>query len=138
VLADATGLDGGAGHVLAYAKVATPQWAVILDRPRSEIFGSARRSLAAELVLIGGAALIGIALLAWLIARERAEAREQRDAARRRRLRYEEEHRVATTLQRSLLSGVPLIDAVDTAARYQAGSTGLEVGGDWYDVLQRP
>ena len=94
VLADATGLDGGSGHVLAYAKVATPQWTVILDRPRSEIFGSARRNLAAELFLIGGAALIGIALLAWVIARERSEAREQRNAARRRRLRYEEEHRV--------------------------------------------
>ena len=138
VLADTTGLDGGSGHVLAYAKVPTPQWTVILDRPRSEIFGDARRNLAAELFLIGGAALIGIALLAWVIARDRSEARAQRDMARRRRLRYEEEHRVATTLQRSLLSGVQQIDAVDSAARYQAGSTGLEVGGDWYDVLQRP
>ena len=105
---------------------------------RSEIFGDARRNLAAELFLIGGAVLIGIALLAWVIARDRSEARAQRDVARRRRLRYEEEHRVATTLQRSLLSGVQQIDAVDSAARYQAGSTGLEVGGDWYDVLQRP
>jgi serine phosphatase RsbU (regulator of sigma subunit) len=42
------------------------------------------------------------------------------------------------TLQRSLLSEMPQIDAVDSAARYQAGSTGLEVGGDWYDVLRRP
>jgi serine phosphatase RsbU (regulator of sigma subunit) len=138
VLADTTGLDGNSGHVLAYARARVPQWTVILDRPRSEIFASARRSLAAELILVGGAALIGLALLAWVIARERLEAREQREAARRRRLRYEQEHRVATTLQRSLLSGVPQIDAVDSAARYQAGSTGLEVGGDWYDVLRRP
>jgi serine phosphatase RsbU (regulator of sigma subunit) len=138
VLSDTTGLDGATGHVLAYARANTPQWTVILDRPRSEIFGSARRTLASEFVLIVGAGLIGLALLAWVIARERSEARSEREVARRRRLRYEEEHRVATTLQRSLLAGVPQIDAVDSAARYQAGSTGLEVGGDWYDVLQRP
>ena len=30
------------------------------------------------------------------------------------------------------------MDGVDSAARYQAGSTGLEVGGDWFDVLRGP
>jgi serine phosphatase RsbU (regulator of sigma subunit) len=52
--------------------------------------------------------------------------------------RYEREHEVATTLQRSLLADVPAIDGVEAAARYEAGATGLEVGGDWYDVVRRP
>ncbi|HET6172755.1 MAG TPA: SpoIIE family protein phosphatase [Gaiellales bacterium] len=138
VLSDVQGLDGKPGHVVAFAHSKTPQWSVILDRPRSEIFGGARRSLGIELALIAGATLIGFAVLAWILTRLRAETRALDAQSLRRRKRYEEEHRVATTLQRSLLSEIPQIEAVDTAARYQAGSTGLEVGGDWYDVIRRP
>jgi serine phosphatase RsbU (regulator of sigma subunit)/acyl-CoA hydrolase len=138
ILSDTRGLDGDPGHVVAYARSTVPHWTVILDRSRSEIFGDARRSLVTELLLIAGATLIGLALLAWILTRARTEARALGERARRRRLRYEEEHRVAMTLQRSLLSELPRIPGVDSAGRYQAGSTGLEVGGDWYDVVQRP
>jgi serine phosphatase RsbU (regulator of sigma subunit) len=138
ILSDAPGLNGDSGHVVAYARSNVPQWSVILDRSRSEIFGDARRGLVIELVLIAGATLIGLALLAWILTRARAEARTLGERARNRRQRYEEEHRVAVTLQRSLLSELPRIPGVDSAGRYQAGSTGLEVGGDWYDVVQRP
>jgi serine phosphatase RsbU (regulator of sigma subunit) len=138
VLSDTTGLDGGSGHVVAYARSNVPQWSVILDRTRSDMFGGARRSLIIELALIAGATLVGLALLAWILTRARAEAHVLDQQARRRRKRYEEEHRVAITLQRSLLTEIPQISCIDSAARYQAGSTGLEVGGDWYDVLQRP
>ncbi|MDP9255603.1 MAG: SpoIIE family protein phosphatase [Actinomycetota bacterium] len=138
VLSDVPGLDGESGHVVAFARATVPQWSVILDRPRSEIFGDARRNLLIELALTIGAALFGLALLAWILVRARAESRALGEQARRRRLRYEQEHAVAITLQRSLLSAIPPIPNVDSAARYQAGSTGLEVGGDWYDVLERP
>jgi serine phosphatase RsbU (regulator of sigma subunit) len=138
VLSDTRGLDGDPGHVVAYARSKVPQWSVILDRPRSEIFGGARRSLVIELALIAGATLLGLALLAWILSRMRGEARALEEQARRRRIRYEEQRRVATTLQQALLSEIPRIAAIDSAARYQAGSTGLEVGGDWYDVVQRP
>ena len=51
---------------------------------------------------------------------------------------YEHEHAVAVTLQRSLLSqDLPEIDGVELLGRYQAGGAGLEVGGDWYDVIRR-
>ena len=51
----------------------------------------------------------------------------------------EREHAVAVTLQRALLAeSLPEIDSLDLAARYEAGSAGLEVGGDWYDVVVRP
>jgi serine phosphatase RsbU (regulator of sigma subunit)/anti-sigma regulatory factor (Ser/Thr protein kinase) len=51
---------------------------------------------------------------------------------------YEHEHAVAVSLQRSLLSqDLPAIEGVELLGRYQAGSAGLEVGGDWYDVVRR-
>ena len=138
VLADTKGIDGDDGHVLAFARAAVPGWTVILDRPRSEVFAAARRTLFLEIALLGGVALLDIAMLLWIFLRARADARAERERALARRQRYEQEHKVATTLQRSLLVGVPQIDAVESAARYQPGSTGLEVGGDWFDVLRRP
>ena len=51
---------------------------------------------------------------------------------------YEHEHAVAVSLQRSLLAqDLPAIDGLELLGRYQAGSAGLEVGGDWYDVVRR-
>jgi serine phosphatase RsbU (regulator of sigma subunit)/anti-sigma regulatory factor (Ser/Thr protein kinase) len=53
--------------------------------------------------------------------------------------RHEQEHDVATALQRSLLpENLPAIEGLDLAGRYSAGGVGLEVGGDWYDTLRRP
>lgn len=52
---------------------------------------------------------------------------------------YEREHRIAESLQRSLLPGrLPRILGVTVAVRYEPGGPGLEVGGDWYDVLELP
>ena len=108
-------------------------------QPRSDIFAAARRTLELEVALLGGVALLDLAILLWIF-RRAAPRGPHRERARRceRRRRYEREHQVATTLQRSLLAAVPEIDGVESAARYQAGSTGLEVGGDWFDVVRRP
>jgi PAS domain S-box-containing protein len=52
---------------------------------------------------------------------------------------YEREHRIAETLQRSLLpERLPPIEGVALAARYVPGARGAAIGGDWYDVLERP
>ena len=72
ILSDTPGLERRLGPRVAYARSNVPQWSVILDRTRSEIFGDARRSLVIELVLIAGATLIGLALLAWILTRARA------------------------------------------------------------------
>jgi len=53
--------------------------------------------------------------------------------------RAEREHRIAETLQRSLLPDrLPEIPGVRFAARYAPASADMEVGGDWYDVIQLP
>jgi len=50
--------------------------------------------------------------------------------------RYEHEHHIAETLQRSLLPDTPpRIFGLDLAVHYQPGSRGTQVGGDWYDVF---
>ncbi|MET0418196.1 MAG: SpoIIE family protein phosphatase, partial [Actinoplanes sp.] len=49
---------------------------------------------------------------------------------------YEAEHRIASTLQHSLLpQTLPRIPGAIVAGRYLAGSSEAEVGGDWYDVI---
>jgi PAS domain S-box-containing protein len=52
---------------------------------------------------------------------------------------YEREHKIAETLQRSLLpERLPQIEGIELAARYLPGVRGAAIGGDWYDVLERP
>ncbi|HET9442504.1 MAG TPA: SpoIIE family protein phosphatase, partial [Acidimicrobiales bacterium] len=50
--------------------------------------------------------------------------------------RYEQEHRIAETLQRSLLPDtLPRVPGLEVDASYRPGSIGMQVGGDWYDVF---
>jgi PAS domain S-box-containing protein len=52
---------------------------------------------------------------------------------------FEREHKIAETLQRSLLpERLPGIPGIAVAARYLPAATEAEVGGDWYDVIPIP
>ena len=52
---------------------------------------------------------------------------------------YEREHRIAETLQRSLLpERLPELPGLAVAARYRPAASEAEVGGDWYDVIPIP
>jgi serine phosphatase RsbU (regulator of sigma subunit)/anti-sigma regulatory factor (Ser/Thr protein kinase)/PAS domain-containing protein len=49
---------------------------------------------------------------------------------------YARQRTLAETLQHSLLpESLPKVPGVDSAAVYAAGGPGVEVGGDWYDVI---
>jgi PAS domain S-box-containing protein len=62
---------------------------------------------------------------------------ERRSMEQRLRSVYEREHRVAETLQRSLLPEMlPAIDGVALSARYLPAGAGTAIGGDWYDALE--
>jgi hypothetical protein len=53
--------------------------------------------------------------------------------------RYETEHRLVESLQRSiLLDRMPSLPGVALAARYLPGGGEVRVGGDWYDVIPLP
>jgi PAS domain S-box-containing protein len=54
---------------------------------------------------------------------------------------YEREHRIAETLQLSLLperDKLPKMPGLEVAARYKAAAAEAEVGGDWFDVIPTP
>jgi PAS domain S-box-containing protein len=52
---------------------------------------------------------------------------------------YEREHRIAVTLQHSLLpQELPEVPGLLVAARYLPAATEADVGGDWYDVIPTP
>jgi serine phosphatase RsbU (regulator of sigma subunit) len=49
---------------------------------------------------------------------------------------YVEQRTIAETLQHSLLpDAIPALDGLEIAVRYAPGVGGIEVGGDWYDVI---
>jgi len=49
---------------------------------------------------------------------------------------YGEQRSIAQTLQHALLpDALPQIPGVETSARYEAGEEGVDIGGDWYDVI---
>jgi PAS domain S-box-containing protein len=63
-------------------------------------------------------------------------ARQCAQALERARL-YEREHEIAVAVQRSLLPrDVAVSEEVSVVARYLPASPGLEIGGDWYDVMR--
>jgi GAF domain-containing protein/anti-sigma regulatory factor (Ser/Thr protein kinase) len=54
-----------------------------------------------------------------------------------RMLLYEREHQTAVTLQRGMLpERMPELRELTLAGRYVPGSTGVRVGGDWYDAIE--
>jgi GAF domain-containing protein/anti-sigma regulatory factor (Ser/Thr protein kinase) len=64
-------------------------------------------------------------------------AAERAALAFERMMIYEREHEIAVTLQQSVLPGrLPEIERLDVAVRYLPGRNELEVGGDWYDVIE--
>lgn len=52
---------------------------------------------------------------------------------------HDAEHELAASLQRVMLPRtVPSVPGVTTAVRYLAAGSGLQIGGDWYDVVPLP
>ncbi len=50
---------------------------------------------------------------------------------------FRREHEAALTLQRSLLpASLPEVPGLEFAARYEPAAPGIEVGGDWYEVVE--
>jgi serine phosphatase RsbU (regulator of sigma subunit) len=49
---------------------------------------------------------------------------------------YSEQRLISRTLQNALLpEALPKIPGVETGARYESGVEGIDVGGDWYDLI---
>jgi signal transduction histidine kinase/serine phosphatase RsbU (regulator of sigma subunit)/DNA-binding response OmpR family regulator len=106
------------------------------DVPADEGQGALRVPLSAleargELVLAGEAETRGVEAEAMLTQLAQVASTRLENA-----LLYEREHRVAETLQRSLLPpSLPELATGELAALYLPGSDEASVGGDWYDAF---
>jgi serine phosphatase RsbU (regulator of sigma subunit) len=87
------------------------------------------------LLLSAGAALGTVRLTQRRRDAEQLAGRLETIAIENQRL-YGEQRSIAQTLQHALLpEALPQIPGVQTSARYEAGEQGVDIGGDWYDVI---
>lgn len=92
------------------------------------------------IAIVGIALSLGAAYLTRRLLDRRNQAERlarslERIAEENRRL-YAEQRTIAQTLQHALLpEGLPKIQGVEAGARYEAGVQGVDVGGDWYDLI---
>jgi serine phosphatase RsbU (regulator of sigma subunit) len=77
---------------------------------------------------------VGGGVLVDTITRRRAVAERLAETTDR---LYRQQRGIAADLQKALLPGLPAVEGLQVAARYRAGADALEVGGDWYDVMER-
>ncbi len=108
--------------------------------PHKPLGGSLMDRLPWILLLSGLVLTLLAALLVESLARRRKDAerlaRELNVVAGENARLYEQQREVAETLQHSLLpEALPQLPGVRIAGRFAAGTPGIEIGGDWYDVL---
>lgn len=108
--------------------------------PRRPLDGTFAERLPWVIAIVGvllslGAAALTARVLARRDQAERLARSLERIAEENRRL-YAQQRTIAQTLQHALLPDrLPQIHGVETAARYEAGVEGVEIGGDWYDLI---
>lgn len=79
---------------------------------------------------VPGTGIIGAGVVMVEVTEHRREQEALREMAAT-------ERAIARRLQAGLLpTGLPTLDGYEIAARYQAGTAGLRVGGDWYEVVE--
>jgi hypothetical protein len=108
--------------------------------PRRPLAGSFAQRLPWLVAIVGLLLSFGAgALTARLIdRRNHAEqlARSLELIADENRRLYAEQRTIARTLQHALLPDrLPDVRGVETSARYEAGVEGVDIGGDWYDLI---
>ncbi len=108
--------------------------------PHRPLAGSFPQRLPWLIGIVGVLLSIGAALVTVRLVQRRNHAEQlasslEQIADENRRL-YAEQRTIAQTLQHALLpETLPKIDGVETGARYEAGVEGVDIGGDWYDLI---
>jgi serine phosphatase RsbU (regulator of sigma subunit) len=107
---------------------------------RGSLGGTFFEELPWLVVAIGAVVALAAALLTDRLVRRRRRAEDLARsldlAAEENRRLYAEQRSIAQTLQHALLpEALPAVDGLETSIRYLPGISGIDVGGDWYDLV---
>ncbi len=108
--------------------------------PRRPLGGTFAERLPWLVAIVGLLLSLGAAALTARLITRRTEAERlarslELIADENRRL-YAEQRTIARTLQHALLpERLPKVRGVETSARYETGDQGVDIGGDWYDLI---
>ncbi|MCF2533727.1 SpoIIE family protein phosphatase [Yinghuangia sp. KLBMP8922] len=112
-----------------------------------ELAGAAGKQAWVFLPLVASGEVVGTAVLSYNRQREFdaddyrlfGQLRALLARALHRARRYDDEHAMSAGLQRGLLPGRPArIAGLTVATRYIPATVGMQVGGDWHDVISLP
>ncbi len=135
LIASSTGAAGLVGHTGSMAVPFGDSHLLIVIAPRNELGGSLLASLPWILGAFGALCTAAAAFTVWRLSRRRNEA--ERLAFENERL-YADQRSVAQTLQHSLLpQTLPEAAGLEFGAIYAPGTEGIDIGGDWYEVVAR-
>src|SRR6185436_6040059 len=108
---------------------------LLVVAPQKELGGSLLAWLPWILGGFGLLCTVAAALTVWRLSKRRSEA--ERLAHENQRL-YADQRSVAQTLQHSLLpQTLPEAHGLEFGAIYAPGTEGIDIGGDWYEVVTR-
>ena len=108
---------------------------------RVPLAGSLPERLPWIIAILGVFLSTAAAVMTWRLTQRRRDAESlagelEVSAGENRRL-YAEQRGIAQTLQHALLPDkLPQIPGMVASARYEAGEHGVDIGGDWYDVIE--
>ncbi|HYL52937.1 MAG TPA: PP2C family protein-serine/threonine phosphatase [Acidimicrobiia bacterium] len=106
---------------------------LVVMSPHKQLGGTLLARLPLALAALG---LLLTAAAVWLVERLNRRRKQAEALAEENGRLYAEQRSVAETLQHSLLADVlPEVAGLEIVARYVAGVEGMDVGGDWYDVI---
>jgi serine phosphatase RsbU (regulator of sigma subunit) len=114
----------------------------LIVTPVGSLSGSFFHDLPLLIAVIGALVALLAALLTDRLANRRRRAEELalllEEIAQENRALYTEQRSIAQQLQAALLGdSVPSFEGLEVSARYVPGIAGIDVGGDWYDLVAR-
>jgi hypothetical protein len=120
-------------HVQTNVPFGSDTLAVVISA-RQPLGGSLPQLMPWVIAIIGVLLMVGASYLTFRLIW--GGRRAQRLAAENRRL-FAEQRAIAQSLQNALLpEELPQIEGLEMAAVYDAGMPGVDVGGDWYDMIR--
>lgn len=139
VATDLNNPKGGSRHATVMVPFGAGGFTIVVS-PRRSLSGPLAAALPWIFAALGVVLSGALALVGQRLQRRRREAERMAFALNRAvneaRSLYSEQRSVAHHLERSLLpERLPELEGLETACRYEPGASGVEIGGDWYDLV---